>query len=193
VFPALTRERSDKVSEGADGQMGMSPAEASRKRSVSWNDAPTKEESIMRKSKLLVAALAASTLGALAPLPAPAAVGVYLDVAPPAPRHEVIPAPRHGYVWEPGFWDWRHGRYVWQPGYWVRERRGMYWHPSRWEYRDGRWVLERGGWHRDRWEGRRYAYRDRDHDGIPNRVDRDRDNDGVPNRWDARPNNPRVQ
>ena len=35
------------------------------------------------------------------------------------------------------------------------------------------------------------GYRDRDRDGVPNRVDRDRDNDGVPNRHDARPNNPR--
>jgi hypothetical protein len=33
--------------------------------------------------------------------------------------------------------------------------------------------------------------RDRDRDGIPNRLDRDRDGDGVPNRLDARPNNPR--
>jgi hypothetical protein len=34
-------------------------------------------------------------------------------------------------------------------------------------------------------------FRDRDRDGIPNRLDRDRDNDGVPNRQDDRPNNPR--
>lgn len=33
--------------------------------------------------------------------------------------------------------------------------------------------------------------RDRDRDGVPNRMDRDRDGDGVPNRRDARPNNPR--
>jgi hypothetical protein len=32
--------------------------------------------------------------------------------------------------------------------------------------------------------------RDRDGDGVPNRVDRDRDGDGVRNRQDARPNNP---
>lgn len=32
--------------------------------------------------------------------------------------------------------------------------------------------------------------RDRDGDGIRNRADRDRDNDGVRNRRDARPNNP---
>jgi uncharacterized protein YceK len=35
------------------------------------------------------------------------------------------------------------------------------------------------------------TYRDRDRDGIPNRMDADRDNDGVPNQMDARPNNPR--
>lgn len=33
--------------------------------------------------------------------------------------------------------------------------------------------------------------RDRDRDGVPNRVDRDRDGDGVPNRRDNRPNDPR--
>lgn len=33
--------------------------------------------------------------------------------------------------------------------------------------------------------------RDRDGDGIPNRMDPDRDGDGVPNELDARPNNPR--
>lgn len=39
-------------------------------------------------------------------------------------------------------------------------------------------------------DGRR-GTRDRDRDGIPNRVDHDRDGDGVPNNQDARPNNPR--
>lgn len=147
--------------------------------------------------KILLAALAVSAIG-LAPLPAAAEVSVYLDVAPPAPRHEVIPAPRRGYVWQPGFWDWRGQRHVWVRGHWMRERPNMFWHPSRWERRDGRWHLEKGRWDRQRW-----AYndrdrdgvpnrrdRDRDNDGVPNRVDRDRDGDGVPNRVDDRPNNP---
>ncbi len=146
----------------------------------------------MLKRKLLLAALVASTLGAI-PLQSSAAVEVYVDSAPPPPRHELIPAPRHGWVWAPGYWDWRHGRYTWVGGHWVRERHGMYWHPDRWEQRDGRWVMHRGGWHRDRWEGERYAYRDRDHDGVPNRYDRDRDGDGVPNRYDRAPNNPYRQ
>jgi hypothetical protein len=44
-------------------------------------------------------------------------------------------------------------------------------------------------------DGRTYRSRpqerDRDRDGIPDRVDRDRDGDGVPNRMDRRPDNPR--
>ena len=35
-----------------------------------------------------------------------------------------------------------------------------------------------------------FGARDRDRDGIPNRLDRDRDGDGVPNRADRRPNHP---
>ncbi|HEV7856489.1 MAG TPA: thrombospondin type 3 repeat-containing protein [Herminiimonas sp.] len=38
--------------------------------------------------------------------------------------------------------------------------------------------------------GRDHGYRDRDHDGVPNRMDRDRDGDGVRDRNDSQPNNP---
>jgi hypothetical protein len=38
--------------------------------------------------------------------------------------------------------------------------------------------------------GRDGGYRDRDHDGVPNRMDRDRDGDGVRDRNDSAPNNP---
>ena len=145
----------------------------------------------MMKRKLLLGALAVSSIGLL-PLPAAAEVSVFLDVAPPAPRYEVVPAPRAGYVWQPGFWEWRGDRHYWRRGHWVRERPGYYWHPSRWEERNGRWYLERGGWHRERYAyyDRGRGHGDRDRDGVPNRYDRDRDNDGVPNRFDARPNNP---
>ena len=84
----------------------------------------------MQTRKLLLAALAASSM-ALLPLPAAAQVGLYLDIAPPAPRYEVVPGPRAGYVWQPGYWHWRDGRHVWRKGHWVRVRPGMYWHPSR--------------------------------------------------------------
>jgi hypothetical protein len=141
----------------------------------------------MLKRKRILAALATSSIAVLA-LPA-AAAAVYVDVAPPAPRYEVVPTPRHGHVWIPGFWDYRGHHHVWVKGHWERERHGMYWHPSRWEQREGRYYLERGRWDRERFVDNR----DRDRDGVPNRVDRDRDGDGVPNRLDRAPDNPHRQ
>jgi len=44
---------------------------------------------------------------------------------------------------------------------------------------------------RDGRDGRYYENRDRDRDGVRDRVDRDRDGDGVPNRQDRRPDDPR--
>ena len=152
----------------------------------------------MWKRKALLGAIA---LSSIAFMPIPASAQIYIDVAPPAARHEVVPAHRAGYVWQPGYYDWRNGRHVWVRGHWVRERQGMYWHPNRWIERDGRWYFERGRWARERYAYNRW--RDADRDGIPNRRDRDLDNDGVPNRYDrdrdgdgvrdrrdARPNNP---
>jgi hypothetical protein len=129
--------------------------------------------------KILLATLVAGSLG----VSVPSFSAVYVEIAPPPPRVEVVPAPRRGYVWVPGYWDWRHGRHVWVSGAWVRERRGYRYAAPRWVERNGRWYMEQGRWARG----------DRDHDGIPNRDDRDKDNDGVPNRYDARPNNPYRQ
>jgi WXXGXW repeat (2 copies) len=147
----------------------------------------------MWKRKAMLAALALASIGVM-PLPASAETRIFVDVAPPAPRHEVVPIARPGFVWAPGYWDWRNGRHVWVKGHWVRERKGYYWHPNRWEQRDGRWYFERGRWDRERyarWDERRGGMGDKDHDGVPNRFDRDRDGDGVPNRFDSRPDNPR--
>jgi YXWGXW repeat-containing protein len=148
------------------------------------------EDMHMWKRKALFAALVASTLATF-PLAASADREIIIDSAPPPPREEVVPAPRHGYVWAPGFWEWRHGHHVWVRGHWEREHRGMYWHPSRWSEREGRWVFERGHWDRERFAENRL--RDRDHDGVPNRFDRDKDGDGVPNRFDRAPNNPNIR
>jgi hypothetical protein len=139
----------------------------------------------MWERKLLLAALVASSIGAVS---LPASAAVYVDVAPPPLRHEVVPAPRAGYQWVPGYWDWRGHHHVWVRGHWDRERHGMYWHPNRWVEHDGRWSLEHGHWDRER-----FAMGDRDHDGVPNRYDRDRDGDGVPNRYDRAPDNPHRQ
>ena len=119
---------------------------------------------LLRKT-LLVALVAAGSIGAIAvPAPAAASTGVYVQIAPPAPRYEVIPAPRHGHVWVPGYWDWRGHHHVWVRGVWVRERVGYRYRPHQWVEHGGRWAFNRGGW--------------------------DRDRDGIPDRYDRHPNNP---
>ena len=134
----------------------------------------------MNRIKLsLLAAVMAASVGNIAT--SAAAVDISVQIAPPTPRYEAVPPPRHGYVWVPGYWDWRGQRHVWVGGTWARERPGYSYRAPRWEQRDGRWALNRGDWVRG----------DRDHDGIPNRADRDRDGDGVPNRRDRQPDNPR--
>ena len=87
---------------------------------------------------LLTMGLAASAL--------PAAAAVYVEVAPPAPRYEVVPAARAGWVWAPGYWEWRHHRHVWVGGHWIRERHGHVYVPARWVEHRGRWVYEPGTW-----------------------------------------------
>src|SRR5437867_3511023 len=120
--------------------------------------------------RVLVAAAIAASFGSMA---APAtAAEVFVRVAPPPPRTEVVPPPRQGWIWEPGHWEWNGHRHVWRHGVWVRERRGWRYHEPAWVEHDGRWRFERGRWERG----------DEDRDGIPNRFDRDRDNDRVPNR-----------
>ena len=114
--------------------------------------------------------LAVGTLGAFA-LPvtseASALVGVSIRVGPPPLRYEVVPLPRRGYVWVPGYWDWRGHKHFWVGGIWVRERRGYRYQPHRWEQRGDGWYLNRGRW--------------------------DRDGDGIRNRDDRHPNNPYRQ
>lgn len=117
----------------------------------------------LRKT-LFVALIAASGIGAIAVPISAAASSVHVRIAPPAPRYEVAPAPRHGYVWTPGYWAWRGHHHVWVNGVWVRERVGYRYRPHQWVERGGRWEFNRGGW--------------------------DRDRDGIPDRYDRHPNNP---
>lgn len=117
-----------------------------------------------------------------------------VQVAPPVRRHESVPRARRGYVWEPGHWEWRGNRYVWLDGAWVKARPGYVYRPHTWIQRDGGWYLEQPRWVRpgrdrdrdgipDRLENRD-PY-DRDGDGIDDRYDRDLDNDGIRNNRDA--------
>lgn len=156
---------------------------------------------------------------ALTPLAAQAYNGaeIVIRTAPPAPRFETAPPPRHGYVWAPGHWEWNGRRHVWTSGLWIAERPGYVYNAPTWYQGDHGWVMQPARWTAyghdrdrdgvpDRMERRPDGYYtdrgrsgqgykhgkqfDEDHDGVPNRVDRDRDGDGVPNRVDERPDNP---
>jgi hypothetical protein len=110
-----------------------------------------------------IGVLASATLatGALA-----APVYVDVRVAPPPPREEAIPVIRPGYVWVPGYWDWRGNRHVWVNGTWVHGRAGYHYAQPTWIHEGDHWRLQRGGW----------IHGDRDHDGVPDRYDHQPDN-----------------
>ncbi|MGJ9419552.1 YXWGXW repeat-containing protein [Massilia sp. CMS3.1] len=164
------------------------------------------------KSSLTLATLIALGAAAYAPLPSMAQTDVqlYIGSAPPAPMYERAPAVRHGYVWSPGYWDWRRNRHHWVPGNYIAERPGYVYAAPAWHQRGGRWTMQHGGWaprggngyyasrdgygrqgfydggHRSGYRDG-YGYRDRDRDGVPDRYERrgrDTDRDGVPNRYD---------
>ena len=131
--------------------------------------------------KILAAAMIAASLGSIGVATPAAAVTIYVLTAPPPMRVETVPAPRRGYTWSPGYWNWRNERHQWVAGSWVRDRPGYKYHETKWEQHDRGWHMERGNWKRH----------DADHDGIPNKKDKDRDGDGVSNRNDRQPDNPR--
>ena len=156
----------------------------------------------MNRKSLLAAALAAGSLMGLASVAqaVPAVVAtpgayapgtvvygapsetVIVRTAPPAPLVEAVPAPRSGYVWTPGHYEWRHGRYLWVAGEWMGERPGYAWREAHWRQRpDGSWVLMAGHWVPN--DHVAYEHHRRGPMG-------DRDGDGVPNRYDDHPRNP---
>ena len=107
---------------------------------------------------VLIAAVTAAAISTAAS----AAPYVDIRVGPPPPRVEVVPASRPGYVWAPGYWDWRGHRHVWVNGSWVRARRGESASGRRRAPRSAAHRCSRGGWARG----------DRDRDGVPNYADR---------------------
>jgi hypothetical protein len=99
------------------------------------------------RNRILLAAVALSA--AFVSLPGTARTFVDIEIAPPPPRVEVVPGPRVGYVWAPGYWRWNGRRHVWITGRWVGERRGFHWGPEAWvQGPNGRWHLRPGRWAR---------------------------------------------
>lgn len=98
--------------------------------------------------RLLLAAalLAGATLGLALPKAAQAGTYISVQVGPPPLPVEVVPAARPGYVWAPGFYEWRAQRYHWRPGHWVRARLGQVYVPARWHAAGSRWEYRPAHW-----------------------------------------------
>jgi hypothetical protein len=99
----------------------------------------------MRKLLLCLLIVAGS---ASAPLSALARGDIYVEVAPPPARVEVVPEARRGWVWAPGYWRWNGRRHIWVEGHWVRERRGAHWVPEHWVQEGPRHHFVPGHWER---------------------------------------------
>jgi len=85
-------------------------------------------------------------------------VDIIINVPPPAPRIEVVPPPRVGYIWIDGYWGWDGYRHVWVPGRWLKERPGYAWIREHWERRGDRYYFISGRWERG------HEYHARKHD-----------------------------
>lgn len=104
----------------------------------------------MKPITLYAAAMLAISTAAFLPAQAMAqnqlGVSIVVGNAPPPPRFESVPAPRAGYVWAPGYWNWDGQRHVWNNGEWLRERGGNQYRRAAWIQENNRWRLDRGGW-----------------------------------------------
>ena len=68
--------------------------------------------------------------------------------APPPSREEQTPAPRDGYVWAAGFWDFNGHTYDWVPGHFIFQHRGAHWVPDHWDQAGAGWHRTVGHWER---------------------------------------------
>jgi hypothetical protein len=93
-------------------------------------------------SKIVSRLALCAVLAALAwPLDAVAQINLDITIGTPPPpvRVEVVPVPRAGYVWAPGYWSWDGHRHVWYAGHWEAERPEQH-------YVAAHWVNGPGGW-----------------------------------------------
>ncbi len=95
---------------------------------------------------VLISMLSLPAIAVAAALASPGiAAEIVTDVAPPAVRAERV-APREGYVWASGYWQWSGGAYHWVDGSYIFERRGAHWVPDHWEQDGAHWHYLRGHW-----------------------------------------------
>ncbi|KAF3997243.1 YXWGXW repeat-containing protein [Glaciimonas immobilis] len=104
----------------------------------------------MKFKSILCVSLLAASAGFMAPMTSVQAQVIGdVVVAPPQPRYEIVPGPRAGYVWAPGYWRWNGRRHIWVGGHYLRAHRGYRYNAPRWEHDPrGDWRFREHGWER---------------------------------------------
>ena len=127
----------------------------------------------MKKTLGITALLIAMCAASVLPATAIAQVNLNFIIGQPPPplRFESVPAPRVGYLWAPGYWDWNGNQHVWSSGHWERVRPDYDYVRPEWRQENGQWRLQHGGWKR----GHHQKHEGRHHDD--NEGDRDRHHD----------------
>ena len=73
-------------------------------------------------------------------------INVTIGAAPPPVKYEVMPAPRDGNLWVPGFWDWNGSKHTWVQGNWEKTRPGYVYVKPEWQKTNNGWHLAKGHW-----------------------------------------------
>jgi hypothetical protein len=116
------------------------------------------QENVMLKARILSPLLVAAGLAALpawsnstshAVILSPSREVVIVETAPPPLRTEIVPAPRVGYVWAPGYWNWDGSRYVWVDGRYLESQPGVVYVAPRYEPSNGRYAYYGERWVED--------------------------------------------
>jgi hypothetical protein len=71
---------------------------------------------------------------------------IEITIAPPANRVEIVPAPRTGYIYEPGHYAYDGEKYEWKQGTFIEERPGHVYTPYAFERRGDKYYLRPGHW-----------------------------------------------
>jgi len=103
----------------------------------------------MKPRNAVVSLTLAAGLCALSSLAQAARVEFDVQVAPPPDRVEVVPAPRAGYRWEPGYWRWDNDRYTWNDGRYIEDREGHRYIEHQWEHDGDHYRFHGGHWDDD--------------------------------------------
>ena len=98
--------------------------------------------------RFAVLLIAASSLIGVMKVSAQVAVGLQVDIAPPAiPVYVQPPCPVEGYFWTPGYWAYGPNGYYWVPGVWLAPPQiGFLWTPGYWGWETGRYFWHGGYW-----------------------------------------------